>query len=161
MGAQSGMPFSEFERFFRPHVRVLFAWQQLERLAPRTRFRVLSTQRGLGSLFCPWYVNGSGQIVGYGDPDARPLTVPAAAEIEWPLKRTVAVQQLAKSFRKADVPVQVVLPAYVIDARRDLLLDGNHRAVALIAARVPFRALIVAVEGPVNPEILPDLAHFV
>jgi hypothetical protein len=161
MGTNTGMAFSEFERFFRPHVRVLLAWRQLERLAPSTRFRILSTERDLRSLFCPWYVNGSGQTVGYGDPDARPLTVSAAAEIEWPLKRTVAVQQLAKAFRKGHVPVQVVLPAYAIDVRRDLLLDGNHRAVALVVARLRFRALIVAVEGPVNPEMLPDLAHFV
>ena len=40
------------------------------------------------------------------------------------------------------------------------MLDGNHRAVAVAVARVPFRALIVAIDGPLDPGVLPDLAHF-
>jgi hypothetical protein len=40
-----------------------------------------------------------------------------------------------------------------------MLLDGNHRAVALAAAHYPVRALLMVVKGPKTPFVFPDLIH--
>jgi hypothetical protein len=43
---------------------------------------------------------------------------------------------------------------------RFLILDGNHRTVALARSRQPFQLDLIAIRGPLDRGALPDLQHF-
>jgi hypothetical protein len=50
-------------------------------------------------------------------------------------------------------------PAYRVGDRL-LLLDGNHRCISLVRYNVDYAIDLLVISGPINPEIMPDLAVF-
>ena len=53
----------------------------------------------------------------------------------------------------------LAVPCYRID-ERVLCLDGNHRLLALVRHRPEAVVVTITIEGPRDPAILPDLAHW-
>jgi hypothetical protein len=64
----------------------------------------------------------------------------------------------------AAVPPRLCLPTLDLGEGRRLVLDGNHRLVALLRLVAAGSAAVVRefrVSAPLDPDLLPDLRHWV
>jgi hypothetical protein len=142
-------------------IRVRLDWDGLETAGGRVGTIVVSTIAELGGCYFPWYV-----VHGHGETtweDARGVALRAddLATCWTDLRpaRRQAVLDVAREFERSARPALIVLVAYRLPSGARLLLDGNHRVAALTMRPAPFRALVAEVEGPLDREILPDLAR--
>lgn len=115
----------------------------------------------LRKLQMPWYKGASDQFdVPYNFERAAPVRVGQVADdIERWSNKKAGIQCYVNKFRSEEL-INATVPGYALGNDNTLLLDGNHRAVALVRTGRPFLLNIKVIEGPINPAILPDLAHW-
>ena len=142
-------------------IRVQLNWSRLQSAGALVNTMVLSELGELSSFFLPWYiVRGKGETT-WEDPHGIALRADDLPTCFTDLRpaRQEAVLHLAREFGRSRQPVLMILVAYRLTSGCWLLLDGNHRVAALRMHPVPFRALLIEVEGPLDRRVLPDLAR--
>jgi hypothetical protein len=124
----------------------------------------------IGDPLVPWYRNNDGAWVQDVDPSACPLTLSEARSLveaaipgdRWTIELEV-VRRLIDNFRSNGIR-RFVLPIYQFDYRsaaKRILLDGNHRAIALMISEMPFfEGFLMVMRGPNEVGVLRDLRHW-
>lgn len=149
-----------FRELFAPSmIRPLLNWDRLMRLCPTVRSVVMSSPRRLGDLYTTWYLDeaGLGEI-DYQASERRPLTVREAASRVSELNTERATH--LHGLQGHSGPYAMLAPLYRVAEGRFLILDGNHRLVAAHQVRRELRLLGLAIDGPLDPVILPDLVFW-
>lgn len=154
--------FKDFTTLFSPPViQVRLAWDMLDKLNPVINVISLSSLRGIADQWIvPWYVSESKQVP-YDHPQARPLRLAdIAADLSWlePWRQAV-ITTLASDFSRSGAPVSFLMATYRVRGT-ELILDGNHRAVAAYLQNSECRALALSLDGPCDKSYLPDLRHW-
>lgn len=108
------------------------------------------------------YASGDSVGVSFNAEGASPLSVrDAAVKIgSFPEDKRQIVRGSEASYIKNGT-ARLTIPAYDLGEKGFLILDGNHRTIALSLARQPFQLDVLAIRGPIDPGIMPDLKHFV
>ncbi|MFI5459921.1 MAG: hypothetical protein ACHRXM_31260 [Isosphaerales bacterium] len=155
------IPTGLFVRAFRPHFRVRFAWDRLERERWPVRMGVVDSPRDLEGWFVPWYLRG-GEESGFGDRWANSIGLTDVPQLLGSLRpsRRDRIAALAASFTGSREPVQLAVATYWLGSGRHLVLDGNHRLAALLLAVHPFTLIVFTVFGPLDSGVLPDIQHW-
>ncbi|MEU4805163.1 hypothetical protein [Actinosynnema sp. NPDC023587] len=152
----------EFQAMFGDGVvRVLLNWQRLREPEFCVRQSFSRSVEHLGNLFTVWYSGADGRAVDWSEEGARPMRVREAAanERSWSTRRAGQLADLEERFRREELPVQLVLPAYAVGGDDLVIIDGTHRSVAAYRADVPVRLMLVGLHGPLDADVLPDLRH--
>lgn len=142
----------EFCHHFRCGVRVLLNWKQFCSSDWPIEPRTLNIPRDSDHIFTPWYARDDDSVCSHNEPGAKPLSVATAARN----------QRLLKLYRiLPTAPTEhIVAPAYQLPTSAILLLDGNHRAVSSQRAASNIQVIAFVINGPINEQVLPDLAHW-
>lgn len=156
------MHFTDFRRLFADNIRAMVAWNELSDADVTISERVLTDHAGLGGLRTVWYRREDGGIGDWRDPRSTPLSVSEAAGHRnmWTPDRSDRIETFGRDYLRYAEPVMMTIPAYDTPLGA-LMLDSTHRAIAAYVANVEVRVLVLAIEGPLSSEILPDLSHHV
>ncbi|MBA2592597.1 MAG: hypothetical protein H0U97_10240 [Gammaproteobacteria bacterium] len=151
-----------FASFFRPAIRVCFNWDRLLEERWPIKVIVVDERQRLADFYPPWYLSPAGEEVGYLDIDARPFPLSAIPDSMKGLrrKRQDSIKRFSTIFTESRQPIHLVLPAYALTENRYLLLDGTHRAAALLLSDVVFRMMVFVVNGPLDAGAVADLVHW-
>lgn len=145
---------SEFEHHFRGVVRVMFDWSEFSKSAWPIELCYFSLHEHADRIYTPWYARADGSVCEYNSPGARPQSIAAVA------KNSALLAH--HGVRKTPHPESVsVVPAYRLNHDSILLLDGNHRAVSSQVAVSKAGIAACIVNGPIDGQVLADLAHWV
>lgn len=104
--------------------------------------RVITTRRRLGKYHLLWTKGKLGQ----GGRAMRLRDIGAELEHVGPSSRR-RVLEMASDFEKLGTPALAVLLCWG-DGNRRVIVDGCHRASALMLSGAPFRALVVELQPP-------------
>lgn len=128
-------------------IRTWMDWSVLDDTTCVVTPRVCLGAGELGSCSTVWYRSG-GEPADWRDQAAQRVTV---------------AEEAARSPRRAAdstfIDAPHVFPALETGNGEVMLLDGNHRAVALAASGAAIHVLLVVLRGPRDPLICPDLIH--
>jgi len=151
-----------FIRAFRPVVRVLLDWEQLESGRFAVQLTTVSEPTSLDYWYTPWYFDAQGNEVSYDMGTATPVSISQAADGLKGLSsaRQQSIEELTIEFSRRSDPIQIPVAMYTLTHGRCLVLDGSHRLIAAAISKRPFIILSFVVHGPLNASILPDLAHW-
>ncbi|MGW7054533.1 hypothetical protein [Streptomyces sp. NPDC054888] len=172
------VPFEVFRTHFTQgadRIRTTLAWDVLAEMATNgsgaVRLEMVSTNVSsydlspLEGYFAPWYHDGSGEV-GYDHQDAVPIRhIELATDLSRLYEtRRSGVTALRNHYgsRVDGQRISLVLATYSLGEGRHLVLDGNHRLTALaqlVAQGCPVRVTEYRLTAPLEPSILPDLAH--
>jgi hypothetical protein len=154
----NGVP--AFRAAFGHLVRVELNWDEAARRASRVSVRHCRFRTELGEFYTVWYAGADGADVGFAEAGARPLLVcEAAAPARLTASRDRVVRGFERKFSRIGEPISLALPVYTTDSGAEILLDGNHRAVAAYRCELPVDLIVHRLHGPALAAILPDLAH--
>lgn len=120
------------------------------------------TVSSFDKLYTGWYRTDSDVGVNFSDQGARPISLPEAVHrcTELPKQKRARVSELAAAYSSTSTPILELLPAYQLQDGQHLLLDGNHRLVALGASGLRFEFCLLSIRGPLDHDALPDLVHW-
>ena len=142
------MSMADFESLFAVRaIRTWVDWEALDDSNCTVRAAILTDVESLRRIHTVWYRN-QGEPADWRDQAARRVSVGEEAD-------RVTLDTLDR--RLLDVPH--VFPALDLGGGQLMLLDGNHRAVALAALGNPIHLLLLILEGPHEPLVFPDLIH--
>ncbi|WP_150460941.1 hypothetical protein [Nesterenkonia ebinurensis] len=128
-------------------IRVQLDRERLAESDPLITTEVTSVGDAARRISPPWFFNGT-EFSSYGDPGATCHTMAHVVENElYPLKRNEIPDYL------------MALLAYRLPEGA-LLLDGNHRFHALTDLAPESPVVIITIEGPLDPAVLPDLGRW-
>jgi hypothetical protein len=151
-----------FTSLFRANIRTLLNWDRMKKEEwPVAMFVVISRDQ-LSKLYLPWYVAFDNKETEYFDNESSPISLGQLPSMLNYLgkERKRYIRKLAVSFRRSTSPVQLIVPAYAVAEDVHMLLDGNHRAAALMDANVDFRMVVFSILGPLDSDALPDLTRW-
>jgi hypothetical protein len=131
-------------------IQVSMNWQLLLSKSPQIDQLPISSKGQLGKLTTVCRVDKNGNYADGRDNDADILTVGANP---FPEKFE---NELRRHQNAATIPNNFYLPVYAINDGH-LILDGNHRAVALYRSGVIPNLCMLSINGPICSQILPDL----
>ena len=141
-------------------IRVCLNWKRAYAERWNVSHRTVSLIDEIRGLYIPWYrANGVPCECAYRG--ATPVKVGQVADDldGWP-HRSAAIHKYVCIYRMSPSPLRLMLPVYDLPRSETLLLDGSHRAVALILADVSFEVALLSIQGPIDSNALPDLQHF-
>ena len=139
---------ADFERLFvRRAIRTWVDWESLNDSNCTVRALVLTDVEALRRCQTVWY-HSHGDRADWRDQSARRTTVGEEAD---------RIDRESLDPRLLDVPQ--VFPALDLGDGQLLLLDGNHRAVAMAALRDSIHVLLMVLVAPREPLLFPDLIH--
>ncbi|WP_146241188.1 hypothetical protein [Actinokineospora spheciospongiae] len=152
------MDLVEFRELFAESMRVWIDWDRLALSDATVGLQVISQREQHGDLLTVWYMTADRTPGDWRDGQAVPMTVAEAASTPtaWPPERRERLKTLAHSFGGSGGQLVLAVPAYRVDDRQ-LLLDGSHRTVAAFSSGVSVRILVLSIDGPMDPLVLPDL----
>jgi hypothetical protein len=152
----------DFCRYFMPFVRVHLNWKLVEEHGWPVHVSVVSNIEHFRSWYSPWYTDATGHEVDWEHPGASVISVGNVPERLTALKpdRAEKIRMLAEAYENEPQPVQLVTALYALGRSKYLVLDGNHRLAALSFGGCDARIMSVALHGPVDESVLPDLRHF-
>lgn len=155
------MNISEFRRLYEGSIRALLDWDLLEAESAPVKLTVCSERRVLGDIHTVWYRSPSGEPGDWRNNEDNLQTVAEASRSprSWTGPKRQLVRQFAEQNSRNLEPLIMTLPTYQIGTEL-ILLDSTHRLIAAFKGDREIRALIIAVQGPVLPEVLPDLNRF-
>ena len=143
-------------------IRALLDWSRIAEPEVIVHHDFHTSLDRLARMHTLWYADPTGRLASYTDPTAAPLTVGQAAVLDMSdvPKRQQTLDVFTERAGRSTEPVQLVLAAYRLQDRRDVLLDGTHRAVAAVRANACVTVFSFVLVGPADPGILPDLSHY-
>lgn len=152
------MEIQSFRALFGDSIRAWLDWDRLAKLDVRITETVVTDAVDLGAIWSVWYATSDGRPGDWRDAGSHPMKIAEAASTPstWPKDRASRIEFFRNRFRESAEPVTLLLPAYAVEASL-LLLDSSHRVVSAYLDNVAVRALILAIDGPTDAEILPDL----
>jgi hypothetical protein len=151
----------EFEARFRSVIRVGINWSRfINECWPISILRVVDRE-SLGVSVLPWYLGDTGQEVPYSANAAYPVVLDQIPEVICTLNRNrqKSIGEYAQHFSGKPL-VELAAPSFDLGNGRQLILDGNHRLSALFITKTPFVVTFYSVQGPKEPNCLPDLIHW-
>lgn len=156
-----GVNLGAFRELFGESIRAWLAWDELEGGDAGIRQRVITDRAGLGRLLTVWYADPVGGPGDWRESAHAPMTVEQAVGTpgSWKAGAAERVEFFSHQFTMETEPPVLLLPAFGIGDRM-LLLDGSHRAIALLSSGLDPRVLVCAVDGPVAARVLPDLERW-
>lgn len=118
----------------------------------------MMTPEELSNLRMVWYRTSVEKDVSYNVVGAVPAVVSEVANdlASWP-KRVDNVNYWIGKLEHSDSPGTLL--AYRLETGPPLLLDGNHRSVAIATVQSPGTTEVLILEGPIDRKVLPDLRH--
>ncbi|MFF4115457.1 hypothetical protein [Streptomyces sp. NPDC001714] len=161
-----------FQRLFacdRAGIRVALDWERLAALHRQGLVTIVHEDATLDRLpptheyYTPWYADGTGRPTDYRAPDAHPLR---AADLAHNGRALSPAQHGQVTHFERVLPrsgCRLLLPVIDLGGDRRLVLDGNHRLVALlrhVAVGGSFRIAEYRIVAPLDPHLLPDLGHW-
>jgi hypothetical protein len=127
-------------------------WELLIETKPQISQSVITTKCELGKLTTAWRTkNGN-----YADGTDNNADILKVKTDRFPEKIET---ELSEGRSATTIPNNFYLPVYKIKGSH-LILDGNHRAVALYRSGVVPNICMLSIEGPICSKILPDLAKW-
>lgn len=152
---------------FQQNTTVWFNWQRYLQEGWTTTLTVYSLEQlnqmeAEGArLYAPWYVDEMGLSLDYTvlreHSKARALTIREAARLEHlDAQRRDRISRLRVQFQSAERIEHVYALAYSIGDAEVVILDGNHRLAALLAAEKDFRLGLFVIHGPLQVEAAAD-----
>lgn len=153
----------EFDAMFRSVIRIGFNWERFHKENWPIEHVTLSTPDLLTRCFMPWYIGEKGQEVAYDDRDAVPMRlcdVPHAMGL-LNEERLKDIQDYVDQFHKEKNRIRFAAPTYRLPKEEFFILDRNHRLAALALHPFPFEVTLCCVNGPLEPDCLLDLIHWV
>lgn len=153
------MEVGDFVRLFRGSVRSLVDWGRLQEHCS-TSIEVVTSKDALGELSTVWYRSPSGALSGWRDMEAMRLRVDECAHLHnFPSYESANhLRKLVSQFNRQVAESVFCFPA-IRTRDETLLLDGNHRCVALYRSDMPVRILLAIASGSADEYLLPDLLH--
>jgi hypothetical protein len=150
-----------FSRLYRSHVRVRFAWKRFEQERWPVTLSLVENTESLQDWFVPWYVR-NGCEVDYNESGGSPIRLVEVPQRMGQLAATrqAVIHDIAARFAERPAVVRIDVPVFSLGAAGALVLDGNHRLSAMLLARCEIRLLVFRVAGPIDRNVLPDLAHW-
>ena len=133
-------------------IQVAMNWQLLLSKNPEIEQSVISMTDDLGKLTTVCRSN-NGEYANGLDNEADILTV------NYSLFPEKFESELRRHQNAASIPNNFYLPVYKLPDGH-LILDGNHRAVALYRSGVIPNLCMLSIKGPICAEILPDLGKW-
>lgn|GEM_PF-1823383 len=142
-------------------VNVCLNWKKMAAERWPVSIEEINSEPELHALYIPKYML-HGRLVPYDTPGASPLRVGKAKTSvrQWPPCGQTLVYRYEATFLACHAPVEMMFPAYLLPNSERLLLDGIHRAVALVLSGVPFTLKVLSINGPIDVGALPDLMHW-
>jgi len=121
---------------------------------------VLINRDQLKELFAPWYQTQNDFDVPFNAEGAVPVKIGDVLNNyrRWE-KRHSRVDEIRCSLQTNDVSLTIL--GFCLPCDGTLLLDGNHRIIALAQTEYRFRLRVLVLDGPINPAVLPDLQHWI
>lgn len=152
------MEINEFRQLFAAEVRSAIDWDLLEQYCAAS-LEIITDAEELGDLQTVWHVSSSGALSDWRDQKARRLTVSEAAMVPDIPTPTGArfINEIESEYRHGLHPRVWGIPLYQTKAGESLILDGNHRATALLRSGAPIRLLAAVAHGFDSADLLPDL----
>lgn len=159
------MDLEDFAANFRAAIRAQLDWTRLAETCANVQVETLvrdEAKRRLAAFFTVWYADSAGADSLWNASGSRPLRVAAVDRTlhSWPDNRRRTVTALTRVYAASAEPVSLILPAYRVGGGCHVLLDGNHRAVAVYQADVEVHLTLCSLSAPVCETILPDLRHY-
>jgi hypothetical protein len=154
------LPLELFNRYFGELIRVELEWSLVTPRTHSVRVSMVDSANEFDRWYFPWYFDPeslSGSSV--DDSCSIPHEV-KAVKSRWGLldgERRRAIERVTHDITASGVPARLVLATYVLPDGGRLVMDGNHRLAGLKRFDVDFVAMEFALQGPIRPEILPDL----
>ncbi|MER5514991.1 hypothetical protein [Streptomyces sp. NPDC002763] len=162
-----------FQRLFAPGrdgIRVSLDWQRLDTLHRAGAAHIVHEDHALDGLppprayYAPWYADAAGRPTDYRSAGARPLNIADLATGGSGSLTEEQRQRVAHFEHTLPVGDRLCLATLDLGGNRRLVLDGNHRLVAvlrLVAAGGAFGLSEFRISAPLHPALLPDLRHWV
>jgi hypothetical protein len=154
------MNLDDFRRLFGDTTQAWLAWDRLAVAGATIQEQIVTDRAELGRLRTVWYRDAGGGPGDWRDPGSVPLSVREAADQRstWAPARSKRIEAFRQEYLRQTEPVLMMMPGYVTPLGT-LLIDSTHRAVAAYLSNVEPRLLVLAIDGPISAEILPDLPH--
>ena len=151
-----------FAEKFREVIRVGFNWDRFFEEKWPIELVTLDSKSALARCFMPWYIGAKGDEVAYDAPDAVPMSLIDVPKAKWILneERQADIHEYVESVRDQEGVVRFVAPTYALPDNQYFILDKNHRLAALTLNSGPFEVTLWNVRGPLDPDCLLDLIHW-
>jgi len=148
----------DFKKQFQTSIRVDFNWAGFF-----TEYCKVSMQNFFAidsyNWFTPWYLDKNGFEVSYYHREAKPLSLNDVLISEVMLsKRTNGIIECKD--RLVGNQIVVEIPMYFLGGNKYLILDGNHRLLAVLIHGLQATIFGHVVFGPIDERMVPDLRHF-
>jgi hypothetical protein len=141
-------------------IRVGLNWNRLLKDRWPLSKRLLRDRTDFDACWLPWYLGTEGGEVRYDAVGARPVRLSDIPAVVTNLRmdRQRDVAEYARHFREAEDVIRFSVPAYMVSSSGFVALDRCHRLAALAMDDFQFEVEVIGLEGPLDPECLPDLA---
>ena len=151
-----------FAAKFRDEIRVGFNWDRMFHESWPIEVVALTSPNSFVRCFMPWYIGKSGNEVAYDDPEAHPISLADVPKVLGILniERQDDIHRYANVFQEQKHAADFCVPSYALPKGQHFILDRNHRLAALTLATVPFSVTLWNVRGPLEPNGLLDLIHW-
>lgn len=157
---------SAFADFFKENIRVAFNWNRLLQEEWPIKLKIASDFDEIMNWYTIWRIDHEGNSASYDSLGSRPLQLAEIPKMLPFFDRTH--QQILINKAQAYLeqqcyhqPLQFIIPTYNLSQHLELIMDGTHKLGALALTKAPFKVLVVSVNGPIDPEILPDLQWWI
>lgn len=128
-------------------VRVLLDRDAILRIDPRVVVEIGTVSAVARVLSPPWFFVGR-RLAAYDTPGATNYTMAALAAENWIPRDPRGIPPLPLAVLCYRLPQGL------------LCIDGNHRFLTVLRDRPDAPLVTVIIEGPMNADLLPDLAHW-
>jgi hypothetical protein len=151
----------EFIRKFRTDIHVMFNWPLFELEDWPIDIMVLENNINIHDWYMPWYIDLGGQEANYNSKNAIPLSINDVLHSEYIMnKRNNRVSEIKAIFNGLEQPICFDIPVYSLNKGKYLVLDGNHRIIALIKKNIKYILRAYIIHGPIDENIIADLVHW-
>ena len=151
----------EFIGRFYNKIHVIFNWERFKNEDWPIDIILLENNIDVNKWYTPWYVDLNGIEANYNAPNAIPLSINGVLCSEHIMnKRNKKVSQILMECKRLAQPIKFDIPAYELGNGKYLVLDGNHRIIALLKHGLRFVVQAFVLRGPIDEGIVADLLHW-
>lgn len=128
-------------------IRVLLDFNKMLQSVDKWHVSIATAEDAALSVRPPWFWQGKNPAR-YDDLNIRNYTFRELAEQHFPVSL------------ESGAPECLIAPCYFPTGGPPIILDGNHRLHAMNLRKPKNLVTLIAANGPIDPEILPDLAYW-